>query len=318
MSAPLLQSATYNLATGALTLVFDVATNFVGPVGAISYQRTTTSQLSSIAGAPSGQGGLTLVFTVQAGSFTQLSDGTLSFGAGVFESVVGSTSNAARSGYYVTLVGGPATTSGVPTIGTYDEFVSVYKTNAEPLVGGASQSQIQFFLDCVNHAVVRYCGVQFCNTAGTQQTFTEYLDGNGSHTIRVKNPPIGTVTSITVYDAAGDADVLDSDTYRYNAQGTIEKTAFGTSLFAYTENGEVLPGVTVGDTSQFPEGFQNVKVIYTGGYTTAPADLRMAVYEIVDECLYRAGVRGTDKAPSIDELVKARAYRLKPFERITI
>lgn len=317
MSAPLLQSATYNLATGALTLVFDVATNFVGLTGALSYQRTTTSQLTNTAATPTGQGTTTLVFAVTTGSFTQLSDGTLSFST-VFESAVGATPCTARSGYYVTLVGGPATTSGVPTIGTYDEFVSVYKTNAEPLVGGASQSQIQFFLDCVNHAVVRYCGVQFCNTAGTQQTFTEYLDGNGSHTIRVKNPPIGTVTSVTVYDAAGDADVLDSDTYRYNAQGTIEKTAFGTSLFAYTENGEVLPGVTVGDTSQFPEGFQNVKVIYTGGYTTAPADLRMAVYEIVDECLYRAGVRGTDKAPSIDELVKARAYRLKPFERITI
>lgn len=173
----------------------------------------------------------------------------------------------------------------MPVIGTYTEYVTIYRAGSSPLAGSISSDQIQFLLDAVNSAVCRFCGIQFTNTSQSQQTFTEYLNGNGSNTIRVANIPVVAITSITVYKADGSSEVLDSTTYRVNLNtGTIARTVDGSNIYVYTDNAEYAPDVNIGDALPFPEGFQNIKVIYTGGYTSTntPPDLRNAVYRYVD------------------------------------
>lgn len=90
---------------------------------------------------------------------------------------------------------------------------------------------------------------------------TEYFDGDNSDTLHVKAYPITAVTSIYV-DADRDygaSTEIDSDDYTYyGPEGTIKT-----------------------DGALFTGGHKSVKVTYTGGYSTIPADLQQAVKELV-------------------------------------
>lgn len=90
---------------------------------------------------------------------------------------------------------------------------------------------------------------------------TEYFDGDNSDTLHVKAYPITAVTSIYV-DADRDygaSTEIDSDDYTYyGPEGTIKT-----------------------DGALFTGGHKSIKLTYTGGYTTVPADLQHAVKELV-------------------------------------
>jgi hypothetical protein len=91
---------------------------------------------------------------------------------------------------------------------------------------------------------------------------TEYYDGSGRPDLRVKRYPIVSVTSVHI-DADRDFDaetLVDSSDYVTDNHGLIrylpqEQTGFQT-------------------ISYWPKGIQNVKVIYKGGYSTIPEDLK--------------------------------------------
>jgi len=90
---------------------------------------------------------------------------------------------------------------------------------------------------------------------------TEYFDGDDSDTLYVKAYPITTVTSLYVDPDRdyGSSTLIASDDYSvYNNEGTIKT------------DGNLLAG-----------GRKSVKLTYTGGYTTIPADLQNAVKELV-------------------------------------
>ena len=96
-------------------------------------------------------------------------------------------------------------------------------------------------------------------------SITEYIDGDGTDSIKVSRAPIIAVSE--VYDDIGrdftSSDLIDSDDYEI-----------------YKENGIVR---LFNEESFFQVGVQNVKVVYTGGYTAAtlPEDLTWAICEYV-------------------------------------
>jgi len=316
VAAPVLQSATWNSAASVLTLVWDQSINYDGSDGEVVYTTQGGAVWESY-GFPANYSNTNThqPFIMVASGQTAGAAGTVTVAAGVADN--GTLGNLLTENFAATEFGGAAPTTGVPTIGTYDEYVNVYSANSNQLAAGASQAQIQAALDAANLAAVRYCGVAFTNSGNTLQTFTEKLDGNGSNIVRVRNPPITSVTSVAVVGSDGSSYTLDSTAYRFHPEtGTIETTVFGSALFAYTESAEFPANVSIGDASGFPAGFRNVTVVYTGGYTTAPADLRWAIYDAVDEQLARVGIRGTKNMPTEDDLRKAVARRLQPFTRI--
>jgi len=316
-----LLSSTWDSTAKVLTLTWDQTVTYEG--GSSGYVIFTDSSGSvwendSIAGGVPTGVGATMVFVLVASVLTAGTVGTVTVAAGSVENGTAQP-NALTRNFATTTYGGAASTAGVPTIGTYDEYVNVYSANSNQLAAGASQDQIHGAIDAANLAAVRFCGIAFTNSGNTQQTFTELCDGDGSNTIRVRNLPVVSVTSITVTDSDGNTDVLDTDTYDCQlTTGTIKRTIPGTSVYIYDRDAEIAPFPQVGGTSFFPVGFQNISVVYVAGYTTAPADLRWAIYEAVDEILSRVGIRGTKNMPSESDLRDAVIRRLRPFERIVM
>jgi len=112
----------------------------------------------------------------------------------------------------------------------------------------------------------KYCGRMF-----EQAQFTEYLQGDGGDTLIIKNTPISTAVSVSVYD--------DSD------------RAFGVDTLIAAADLDIWldEGIIKYDGNVFAESkVRNVKVVYTGGYTaaTVPADLKQALIFLVGALYY--------------------------------
>ncbi len=100
---------------------------------------------------------------------------------------------------------------------------------------------------------------------------TEYYDGDGSDTLLLKAYPVTTVSTIYVDTEReyASTDLLDSTDYVwYGMEGTVRT-----------------------DGALFSSGNKSVKVTYSGGYSTVPYDLQLAVKELV-QFWYK---RNTDK-----------------------
>jgi hypothetical protein len=111
---------------------------------------------------------------------------------------------------------------------------------------------------------------QFANTYTGRQlkynTFTSDYDGNGTTEIYVKVWPFNT-TSVDVF----------INSVRSFSTGTTTYKVPSTDILLYTDVGKIIL-----DGYYFEEGRQNVRIIYTGGYSTStiPYELRRACLEL--------------------------------------
>lgn len=118
------------------------------------------------------------------------------------------------------------------------------------------------------------------NRVFAQANYTDALDGGCSYVL-VENPPIISVTSVhesnsipAVFNATT---LVDADTYvSYAGEGRVQ---------------------LLGARARFARGYQNVQVIYSGGWVTIPADVQLAVMRWVghiwkEEDTARFGLQG--------------------------
>lgn len=124
-----------------------------------------------------------------------------------------------------------------------------------------------------------------------QQTYTEYYSGDGSQTLILRQYPVQSITSI----------YLDSDGYWGFGSGSfasatllVEGTDYalkrssssigsGSGIVQRIGGNWPMPSRRVGGfiADQVGIGVGNIKVVYVAGYATIPADLQMAVNELV-------------------------------------
>jgi hypothetical protein len=132
----------------------------------------------------------------------------------------------------------------------------------------------------VSTEIRRWCGRDTSNGFESMSR-TERYDGNNEQTINLMEWPVSSVTSVKVYASDGTYETLDSTTYRVDSSGGILScvdpikarypvTAFGTVQATFS----VQPW--------FPDGFDNIEVVYTGGYATIPDDLKIAAFRLAD------------------------------------
>jgi hypothetical protein len=113
-----------------------------------------------------------------------------------------------------------------------------------------------------------YCSRQFMS-----REFTEYYSGDGTNSILLPNTPITAVTQIKD-DKSGQADFDYDDTDENDA-------------FSFENWGKLL--LTNGDVFREPSStypLRNYKFVYTGGYATAPEDLRQVCIELAAAKFY--------------------------------
>lgn len=124
-------------------------------------------------------------------------------------------------------------------------------TDTESLIGYLMQSVSRLFKETTGRSLI-------------QEEITEYHDGDGTDCVMLRSAPVSsTAANIAVYlDNSRD---FDSDSQ-----------ISGSSLFVSPDTGEVHY-----NGGYFDRGQNNIKVVYTAGYTQAniPHDLRIAALE---------------------------------------
>lgn len=133
-------------------------------------------------------------------------------------------------------------------------------------------------------------------------TFTEKINGTGSSQITVSNPPITSITSIKVYRTPGDTPTAeDSTSYTYEAStGIIAYQPSYTGRFALDSYYDVI-GPNYGQYPNFPVGFQNIEVVYVGGYTanTYGNAIIFILFKLVDLVRFTIGQDPTLQAEGL-------------------
>lgn len=97
-----------------------------------------------------------------------------------------------------------------------------------------------------------------CNRIFASASYTEYYSGKGNNFLLLRQYPVSAITSI--YD---DTDRL------YSAD-----TLISSDDYALEDAGD--SGIVKFDGLILSRGLNNIKVVYTAGYTTIPSDLEMA------------------------------------------
>lgn len=147
-------------------------------------------------------------------------------------------------------------------------------------------TQLAVVIPAAQSAVEQWCGRVFDSA-----TFTEKHNGNGWHRIVLKNAPITALTSITVVGPDGTSETVDSTTYTYEAEtGIIGFQPASEGVLSVDEWGESETDGAWDVSPKFSGGFQNISVVYTGGYSsgTMPAGLKLAMYQYVDVLMSQA------------------------------
>lgn len=141
------------------------------------------------------------------------------------------------------------------------------------IVGATDDTLLGVLLDAAEQSIRDYCNRP---DGWASDAFTETLDGSGVNTFVVTNVPVAASPApvVKVYYSTTNSETIANTMYRFNP---------ATGEFQYIANTEMRfefgGGCDYGDLHRYPawpEGFQNIGVEYTGGYTVIPAALAQA------------------------------------------
>lgn len=121
--------------------------------------------------------------------------------------------------------------------------------------------EIQMLLSAFSLYVYRRTGRDALKSV---EEFTEEYDGSGSSKMFLRNYPVLSISSVKVNGA--DAEI---------------SSGYGIPGIAIIEKGRGIGFVSGSGIGYFPEGIQNVQVVYRAGYYGVPEDLEAAVVEAV-------------------------------------
>jgi len=163
-------------------------------------------------------------------------------------------------------------TTGLVTRARAKDFLGV--------TGNDDDALIQFVIDVATSRINTICNRP---DGFASASHTETMDGHGTDIITVTNTPITTLTSVSRLTDGTNFTAWDSTEYRANnTTGEIYRKSDRDQFYPLATTRGNVP---FGAYARFPEGFQNIKVVYTGGYTAAtlPAGLEWACLSVVKE-----------------------------------
>lgn len=122
------------------------------------------------------------------------------------------------------------------------------------ITGSTEDTIIDALVNSMSVAIAKYCGRDFVSAAAT-----EYYDGTDAPSLVLKRYPIITLTSLNIDGARLFGSSTDVDV---SANVIVDNNSGIITLWNLYD--------------KFPCGRRNVKVVYTAGYATIPADLQHA------------------------------------------
>lgn len=174
---------------------------------------------------------------------------------------------------------------------------SEYRTNWNTAASSSDDTRIGVLISMASRMAERICGRTLTTSGATSfesATYTETFSGEGVELIQLSNTPVASITSVTL--TAGDGSTLytyDDSEYKFSPnKGTLALTPVSRGRFDVDDWGLLdpsLPPSVTGVTPNFPDQFRNVTVVYVGGYSTVPDDLKGAIWRMVDLLRGQAG-----------------------------
>jgi hypothetical protein len=209
--------------------------------------------------------------------------------------------------------------------------VEDYKAWAS-ITGSSQDTAIASAIAVAQRRLQRYCGRELDSAERT-----EVHNGRGEDRLQLKAPPIETVTSVTLRLSADSTTVYSGSDLTGAFRWDAEESG-GLIGWINSSRGQLRPADIAGTlrtpgwgaSRSFPRGFQNIVVVYTGGFAEgeAPADLEETVKLMARAALAAAadaiGATGEFQSENIgaygyarramDEVLRARESELGPFK----
>ena len=142
--------------------------------------------------------------------------------------------------------------------------LATYK-DAEGLSTPKEDLRINALIPSVSQLVKTYCGNSFVDFYSSNKTETFNINW-GTYIVQLTESPINTIVSVQERQSYSDAYVtLTTGAYEY----------------ALDKNTDSVLRTTTGGYQNWPTGVDAVKVVYTAGYSATPADLELAVIDLI-------------------------------------
>ncbi len=143
--------------------------------------------------------------------------------------------------------------------------VSEYKT-AEGIAGTQNDARLAVLVPQVSDLVKKYCGTSFIDFFSSAKTETFNISDNITSIVVMSETPLNSVTSVKERD---------------NPSTDYVTLTNNTDYYIDTASDSIFRLDSSGNRKAFKSGFGSVQVIYTAGYSTAPKDLELAVFDLI-------------------------------------
>jgi uncharacterized phiE125 gp8 family phage protein len=131
-----------------------------------------------------------------------------------------------------------------------------------PVLSSINTALLNALLNAASNMIENACRRSFAST-----TRTEYYDGDDTQRLVLRQYPITSITSISVYESGGTWTAITPvlTAFIVNAvNGVVQFNNNCSTALAYI---------------YFPLGMQNIKIVYVAGYATIPDDLQEAAVQ---------------------------------------
>ena len=153
---------------------------------------------------------------------------------------------------------------------------------AEGISSSKDDLRFNTIIPSVSELVKTYCGVSFVDFYSSNKTETFTIDWD-TYVVQLTESPVNSIVSVQERETYGGSyttlTTSDSEYYLESSTDSILRT---------NDSGRY---------QNWPKGVGAVKVVYTGGYSEVPADLKLAVFDLItyyykDEHKQRQSIAG--------------------------
>ena len=137
---------------------------------------------------------------------------------------------------------------------------------AEGISSSKDDLRFNSIVPSVSELVKTYCGNSFVDFYSSNKTETFTIDWD-TYVVQLTESPVNSVVSVQERETYGGSyDTLTTSDSEYYLESSTD------SMLRTNDSGRY---------QNWPKGVGSVKVVYTGGYSEVPADLKLAVFDLI-------------------------------------
>ena len=139
-----------------------------------------------------------------------------------------------------------------------------YKT-AEGITQPKEDARLNVLIPSISQLVKTYCGNSFVDFYSANKTETFNIEWS-THIVQLTESPVNTIVSVQEASSYG---------------STFNTLTTGAQEYALNKSTDSILRTSGAGYKNWPTGIETVKVVYTAGYAAVPADLKLAILDLI-------------------------------------